>query len=70
MSLKQLNMDNKLSHKCYAPYKVLQKIGSMAYKLELLESSWVHPIFHFSYLKKIIGDNISIQTMLFEIDEE
>ena len=31
--------DNKLSPKYYGPYKVLQRIGSMAYKLELPTSS-------------------------------
>ena len=46
MSLKQAKKDNKLSPKYYGPYKVLQNIGTMAYKLELLASSRVHPIFH------------------------
>ena len=55
MFLKQAKKDNKLSPNYYDPYKVLQKIGTMAYKLELLASSRVHPIFHVSRLKKIIG---------------
>lgn len=70
MSLKQLNKDNKLAPKYYGPYKVLQKIGSMAYKLELPATSRVHPVFHVSCLKKIIGDKIPIQTIFLEFDEE
>ena len=45
-------------------------IGSMAYKLELPATSRVHPFFHVSYLKKVIGDKIPIQTILPELDEE
>jgi hypothetical protein len=48
MSLKKYKKDNKLSPKCYDPYKVLQNIGTMAYKLELPTSSCVHPFFHVS----------------------
>jgi hypothetical protein len=70
MSLKQAKKDNKLSPKYYGPYKVLQKIGTMAYKLELPSSSQVHPVFHVSRLKKVRGDKIPIQTILLELDEE
>jgi hypothetical protein len=48
MPLKKLNMDNKLAPKYYGAYKLLQNIGSMAYKLELSTSSWVHLVFHVS----------------------
>ena len=39
MSLKKSKKDNKLSPKYYEHYKVLQKIGTMAYKVELPASS-------------------------------
>ena len=39
MSLKQAKKDNKLLPKYYGPYKVLQKIGTMAHKLELPATS-------------------------------
>jgi hypothetical protein len=70
MSLKQAKKDNKLSPKYYGPYKVLQKIGTMAYKLELPASSRVHLVFHVSCLKKVIGDKIAVQTIFPELDEE
>ena len=70
MSLKKNKKDNKLSPKYYVPYKVLQKIGTMAYKLELSTSSRVHTVFHVSCLKKVIGDKILVQTILPKHDEE
>ena len=70
MSLNQDKKDNKLSPKYYGPYKVLQKIGTMTYKLELPASSRVHLVFHVSCLKKVIGDKILVQTILPELDEE
>jgi hypothetical protein len=42
----------------------------MAYKLELPSTSQVHPVFHVSYLKKVIGDTIPIQTTFPDLDEE
>ena len=70
MSLKQVKKDNKLSLKYYGPYKVLRNIGTMAYKLELPASSRVHPVFHVSCLKKVIGEKILVQTIFIELDEE
>jgi len=49
---------------------MLKNIGAMAYKLELPGSCRVHPISHVSCLKKVIGDKLSIQTILLELGEE
>jgi hypothetical protein len=70
MSLKQSKKDKKLLPKYYGPYKVLQKIGTVAYKLQLPASSRVHPIFHVSCLNKVIGDKIPVQTIFPELDKE
>ena len=49
---------------------MLQKIGTMAYKLKFPASSRVHLVFHVSCLKKVIGDKILVQTIFPELDEE
>ena len=49
---------------------MLQKIGTMEYKLELLAASRVHTVFHVSCLKKVIGGKLPVQTILPKLDEE
>ena len=42
----------------------------MSYNLELPAFSRVHPVFHVSCLKKVIGENILVQTIFPKLDEE
>ena len=57
----------KLSPRYVGPYRIIQRIGQVACKLELPpEMSLVHPVFHVSMLKKVVGDLsaiVSVETV-------
>lgn len=45
----------KLRSKFYGPFKVLERVGQVAYRLQLHEDASIHPVFHVSQLKKHLG---------------
>lgn len=47
--------NQKLSFKFFGPYRILQRVGATAYRLELPSSAQIHPVFHVSQLHSSPG---------------
>jgi len=57
MNIHTKRPSKKLSPKLYGPFKVLEKEGSRAYKLEISPRWKIHPLFHVSLLEPYRASN-------------
>jgi hypothetical protein len=60
----------KLKPRFYRPYRVIKRVGEVAYKLELPEGSKINNVFHVSCLKKAVGQQVATSEELPPLNED
>jgi hypothetical protein len=68
-SLKK-SSEKKLRHRFYGPYGLVQRVGEVAYDLELPEVSKIHNVLHVLCLKKEVGKHVTTSLDFPLLDEE
>lgn len=61
---------HKLAARYFGPFKIINKVGAVAYELELPSGSRVHPVFHVCLLKKHVGSATAVIPILPPVDDQ
>lgn len=59
-----------LGPRFYGPYQILERVGTVAYRLDLPSTSKIHPVFYVSYLKQHLGSLSQAQDTLPSVDND
>jgi hypothetical protein len=62
--------NQKLSYKFFGPFKILAKVGAVAYKLDLPEDARIHPVVHVSQLKKHVSPTTRIESDISQVPDD
>ncbi|KAJ0044646.1 hypothetical protein Pint_05185 [Pistacia integerrima] len=54
----------------FGPHKILQRLGQVAYKLDLSADSRIYPVFHVSQLKRKLSEGSTPQSTLPSTDDQ
>jgi hypothetical protein len=68
-SLKKSGAEN-LKPIFYGPYKIMHRVGEVAYEIELPVGSKIRNVFYVSCLKKVVGQFINTSEELPPLDED
>jgi hypothetical protein len=54
----------KLAFKFFGPFEIIRQVNLVAYELALPSSSGIHPVFHVSQLKSMVGSQMNVSPSL------